>query len=159
MTEVPKLLYIIVVDNEEEEKKDGKLNYSFRYTRSVLQSTLQLMGCKARHAFKISRRVFEVMRKKYFDDASPPSSLEISEFDVLQGDCKKGKGGQLCKEKVENLVVAVQDERSDSGTFELYKRRTTVVVRRGVFLDIVCDALSDYKYVSPSQRADLVLAC
>ncbi|PIA37273.1 hypothetical protein AQUCO_03000103v1 [Aquilegia coerulea] len=159
MSEVPKLLYIIVIDNEEEKKKDGKNNDSFRYTRSMLQSTLQLMGCKARHAFKISRRVFEVMRKKYFGDALPLPRLEISEFDVLQGDCKKEKGGQLCKEKVDNPVVAVEDERSDSGTFELYKRRTTVVVRRGVFLDIVCDALSDYKYVSPSQRADLVLAC
>ena len=43
-----KLLYIVVVDDEEKGKE------SFRYTRPVLQSTLQLMGCKARHAFKVS---------------------------------------------------------------------------------------------------------
>lgn len=46
---VAKLLYIIVVEDDAETEKDT----SFRYTRSVLQSTLQLMGCKARHAFKV----------------------------------------------------------------------------------------------------------
>ena len=45
-----KVLYIVVVDQDEEDK--GK--ESFRYTRPVLQSTLQLMGCKARHAFKVT---------------------------------------------------------------------------------------------------------
>lgn len=49
-----KLLYVVVVDNDTAavsvEKEDSS---SFRYTRSVLQSTLQLMGCKARHAFKV----------------------------------------------------------------------------------------------------------
>lgn len=51
------------------------------------------------------------------------------------------------------------DGKSTSVPFELYKRRTTVVVRRETFLDIVCDALAEYKYVGPNQRADLVLAC
>lgn len=50
MAEVGKILYMVVVD--EGEKKD-KGKESFRYTRPVLQSTLQLMGCKARHAFKV----------------------------------------------------------------------------------------------------------
>lgn len=50
MAEVAKLLYIVVVDEGEKlEKEKG----SFRYTRHVLQSTLQLMGCKPRHAFKV----------------------------------------------------------------------------------------------------------
>ncbi|KAF9600617.1 hypothetical protein IFM89_011200 [Coptis chinensis] len=48
MTETPKVLYIIVIDVDNEENK----NDSFRYTRSVLHSSLQLMGCKARHTFK-----------------------------------------------------------------------------------------------------------
>lgn len=52
---VAKLLYIVVLEDDappaEEEKRGPP---SFRYTRSVLQSTLQLMGCKARHAFKVS---------------------------------------------------------------------------------------------------------
>lgn len=52
MAEVTKLLYIVVVENDEEEKTE-KGKESFRYTRPVLQSTLQLMGCKARHAFKV----------------------------------------------------------------------------------------------------------
>ena len=43
--------------------------------------------------------------------------------------------------------------------FELYKRRTTLIVRRATFLDVVCKALAEYKYVSPNQRADLLLAC
>ena len=42
-----KLLYI-VVDDVSDENGTG-----FRYTRSVLQGTLQFMGCKARHAFKV----------------------------------------------------------------------------------------------------------
>lgn len=50
MAEVGKVLYIVVVD-EDEQREKGK--ESFRYTRPVLQSTLQLMGCKARHAFKV----------------------------------------------------------------------------------------------------------
>lgn len=52
MSEGPKLLYIVVVDNDDGEKGANR-NVSFRYTRPVLQSTLQLMGCKARHAFKV----------------------------------------------------------------------------------------------------------
>jgi hypothetical protein len=41
----PKLLYIAVAD--------GGGRRGFRYTRPVLQSTLHLMGCKPRHAFKV----------------------------------------------------------------------------------------------------------
>lgn len=55
MAEVPKILYIVVVEGDGggdgEERKERA---SFRYTRSLLQSTLQLMGCKARHAFKVN---------------------------------------------------------------------------------------------------------
>lgn len=51
------------------------------------------------------------------------------------------------------------NNQSESIPFELYKRRTTVIVRRGTFLDVVCDALTEYKYMGPNQRADLILAC
>lgn len=54
--EVTKVLYIVVVDAEGEEslkKRKDDAKPSFRYTRSVLQNTLQLMGCKPRHAFKV----------------------------------------------------------------------------------------------------------
>ncbi|KAK8713044.1 hypothetical protein V6N13_148271 [Hibiscus sabdariffa] len=48
MRELTKVLYIVVVDEGEKKEETS----SFRYTRSVLQSTLQLMGCKALYAFK-----------------------------------------------------------------------------------------------------------
>lgn len=118
MGEMPKLLYLVVMDNNKD---------SFRYTRSVLQSTLQLMGCKARHAFKIAQTVFEVMRREY------------SDFNLHHDN--------------------EYDETTNTKTFELYKRRTTVVVSRHLFLDVVCKALSDYKYLSPTQKPDLILAC
>ncbi|XP_008776271.1 3-phosphoshikimate 1-carboxyvinyltransferase, chloroplastic-like [Phoenix dactylifera] len=62
MAEVPKLLYIVVVD-EGARGGDEKDSLSFRYTRPVLQSTLQLMGCKARHAFKGDVKFAEVLEK------------------------------------------------------------------------------------------------
>ncbi|CAM0953267.1 unnamed protein product [Alopecurus aequalis] len=43
--------------------------------------------------------------------------------------------------------------------FELYKRRTTMLVPRGLFLHLVCQALALYKYLAPNQRNDLNLAC
>ncbi|KAF3503768.1 hypothetical protein F2Q69_00044299 [Brassica cretica] len=71
MTETTKVMYIVVVDGDVdittvilEEDGSGNWKDSFRYTRPVLQSTLQLMGCKARHAFKISRRAFELIRSE-----------------------------------------------------------------------------------------------
>lgn len=45
-----KVLYIVVVDGDDQSEKRKE---SFRYTRPVLQSSLQLMGCKPRHAFKV----------------------------------------------------------------------------------------------------------
>ncbi|KAI3412270.1 uncharacterized protein J3R85_017518 [Psidium guajava] len=141
MAEVAKILYIVVVD-EGEKREKGK--ESFRYTRPVLQSTLQLMGCKARHAFKISQRVFELMRNEASVDAFFPEGMEVpSNFDAPKG--------HTCK--------ASSHKHSSSGAFELYKRRRSVVVRRETFLDIVCSSLSEYKYVGANQRADLVLAC
>ena len=52
-----------------------------------------------------------------------------------------------------------KDNENDNKPFQLYKRRTTVIVKRDKFLDVVCDALAEYKYVGPNKRADLVLAC
>ncbi|XP_026403187.1 P-loop NTPase domain-containing protein LPA1 homolog 1-like [Papaver somniferum] len=163
MAEVPKLLYIVVLDDNEdtknnnkkknEKEKDGKTtDNSFRYTRSVLQSTLQLMGCKARHAFKISRRVFEVIRKSSLV-TTPPAGSEASGIDNKENNnVEVGEGDNASHTVMENEDIA-------SKPFELYKRQTTIVIRREAFLDVVCDALSVYKYVGANQRADLVLAC
>ncbi|XP_068640578.1 P-loop NTPase domain-containing protein LPA1 homolog 2-like [Aristolochia californica] len=149
MAEPPKLLYIVVVDQNAGEEEQ---NVSFRYTRPVLQSTLQLMGCKARHAFKISRRVFEVMRIEFSGNMLPPSLEETFGSDTLELQCNR--------KKMEDVIYSVQEKDEQSIVpFELYKRRTTVVVKRDTFLDVVCDALSVYKYFGPNQRADLILAC
>ncbi|RWR83484.1 P-loop NTPase domain-containing protein LPA1 1 [Cinnamomum micranthum f. kanehirae] len=163
MAEGPKLLYIVVVDNDDGDNKDGKGNVSFRYTRPVLQSTLQLMGCKARHAFKISRRVFELMRSECLGDALPLVEVETSKLDFFVRNFENGNGcymsGSSGQDALNEHLVLEKDNKSNSIPFESYKRRTTVIVRRETFLDVVCDSLSEYKYVGPNQRADLLLAC
>ncbi|KAL8263012.1 hypothetical protein R6Q59_024361 [Mikania micrantha] len=156
MTEVGKLLYIVV---EEDEETKGNEESSFRYTRPVLQSSLQLMGCKARHAFKISQRVFEIMRKKCSDDS-------LANVGVIQWGNDFFKVHPL---KENSCDIDNQSDKSngsnhmipekDGKPFDLYKKRTTIVVKRKIFVDVVCDALSEYKYVGPNQRADFVLAC
>ncbi|KAK7324917.1 hypothetical protein VNO77_28863 [Canavalia gladiata] len=159
MAEVGKILYMVVVD--EGEKKD-KGKESFRYTRPVLQSTLQLMGCKARHAFKISQRVFELTRSGGSNDALQHEGMVLSGLDASKGNVKKDcheAASSLGKTDLDNHLLSGKDVKSNSVPFELYKRRTTVFIRRETFLDIVCDALSEYKYVGPNQRADLMLAC
>ncbi|CAH2065384.1 unnamed protein product [Thlaspi arvense] len=152
MAEATKVLYLVVVDDEVKAAaiRDGNGEDSFRYTRPVLQSTLQLMGCKARHAFKISRRVYELIRSEGSCKSSPEPGKE-PEF------AKRG-GGSSCVEKA-NCLVADDVDKDKSKPFEMYKRRTTVVVSRQIFLDVVCDCLAEYKYVGRDQRADLILAC
>ncbi|KAE8037797.1 hypothetical protein FH972_010356 [Carpinus fangiana] len=159
MAEVAKVLYIVVED-EEDKREKGK--ESFRYTRPVLQSTLQLMGCKARHAFKISQRVFGLIRSENPSDALSPEVMSTSRLDASVGLEKVDgcpTGGCSGKTEAGNPMAAVKEDRSKSVPFELYKRRTTILVRRKTFLDVVCDALAEYKYVGPNQRQDLVLAC
>ncbi|XP_047083014.1 P-loop NTPase domain-containing protein LPA1-like [Lolium rigidum] len=134
----PKLLYIAVAD--------GGGRRAFRYTRPVLQSTLQLMGCKARHAFKISKRVFSMMKSEF---------LEASKSDRAD----KEENPPNVGEDPEMLNPEIQDESSSSMPFELYKTQTTILVSREKFLNVACDALSSYKYVGPNQKADLLLAC
>ncbi|PKA45908.1 2-phosphoglycerate kinase [Apostasia shenzhenica] len=152
MADFPKILYIVVADDGE--KIDGKEVGTFRYTRPVLQSTLQLMGCKARHAFKISRRVFEVMRSKCSNDSFTSFGANVPFIDISARISEKEKVNGVPNHNF------IQDNMERSSVlFELYKRQTTVVVPRETFLTVVCDALSAYKYVSPNQRTDLLLAC
>ncbi|XP_073142259.1 P-loop NTPase domain-containing protein LPA1 homolog 2-like isoform X2 [Henckelia pumila] len=61
--------------------------------------------------------------------------------------------------KANSDQLALEEDNGKREPFELYKRRTTVVVRRSFFLNVVCGALSEYKYVGLNQRADLILAC
>lgn len=111
---------------------------------------------------QISQRVFELIRSENPSDALSLEVMSTSRWDASVG-LEKVDGcptsGCLGKTEAGNPLVAVKDDRSKSVPFELYKRRTTIVVRRKFFLDVVCDALAEYKYVGPNQRQDLVLAC
>ncbi|XP_071734888.1 P-loop NTPase domain-containing protein LPA1 homolog 2-like [Rutidosis leptorrhynchoides] len=149
--EVAKLLYIVVEDEE---------GMSFRYTRHVLQSTLQLMGCKARHAFKISQRVFEIMRTECVGDTLAAAMGEIkTAIDFNHHPGKENSKEIGTSNNTTKVLKNDDDVKIRSIPFESYKKRTTVIVKRRRFIDVVCDALAAYKYVGPNQRADLVLAC
>ncbi|MFS8011736.1 putative P-loop containing nucleoside triphosphate hydrolase [Helianthus anomalus] len=148
--EVGKLLYIVVEDDDVNENEE---ELCFRYTRHVLQSTLQLMGCKARHAFKISQRVFEIMRTECLGDTLAAMGVIKTGKDFLKVHTGSKEGGRS------NNTLLKDDDKLSSIPFECYKKLTTVVVKRRRFVDVVCDALAEYKYVGPNQRADLVLAC
>lgn len=39
------------------------------------------------------------------------------------------------------------------------KKRSTTTISRDKFLTVVCDALKQYQYLGPKQRADLMVAC
>lgn len=103
------------------------------------------------------------MRSECLGDALPLVEEETSKLGVLDGNSDKGNGcymsGSSGQEALIEHLVLGKDNKNNSIPFELYKRRTTVIVRRETFLDVVCDSLSQYKYVGPNQRADLVLAC
>jgi hypothetical protein len=113
-------------------------------------------------SFQISKRVFEVMRNEFSNEVSLSKEVEIRVVDASKENSERedglSSGGSLGKIEVSNRLVSEED-RNKSIPFELYKRRTTVVVRRESFLNVVCDALTEYKYVGPNQREDLVLAC
>ncbi|XVE79799.1 hypothetical protein DITRI_Ditri14bG0084900 [Diplodiscus trichospermus] len=160
MGELAKVLYIVVVD--EGEKRDKETSSS-RYTRPVLQSTLQLMGCKARHAFKISQRVFELIRSEPSYNSLLQERSEALNSDDLKGNSEKEDvrptNADFCRAEAGSRFVSEKDDGNKIIPFELYKRLTSIVVKRETFLDFVCDALAKYKYVGPNQRADLVLAC
>lgn len=69
-------------------------------------------------------------------------------------------GQSLCIDQEEVMNPSQRNtETASKIPFELYKRLTTVVVMRDTFLKVICDALAEYKYVGPNQRADLMLAC
>ncbi|XP_077253452.1 P-loop NTPase domain-containing protein LPA1 homolog 1-like [Tasmannia lanceolata] len=163
-----KLCYVFVVDDKESEvefvrdsSSDPQSNASFCYTRPVLQSVLQLVGCKVHHAFKISRRVFDILESENlqpavnFEDKEIPNS-HIGMFSMRQKyfeDVKKSK-----VQPFENIEEGISTEQNDK-SFDLYKKETTVTVKRGRFLNAICGSLEEYHYVGPSQRSDIILAC
>lgn len=112
---------------------------------------------------QISQRVFELMKSECVGDASISAGLLISGLDALKmcppGENRHGTKRFSEKPSKGNHLVLEIDNKSKSQPFESYKKRTTIVVKRKTFLDVVCEALAEYKYVGPNQRADLVLAC
>ncbi|KAG0571445.1 hypothetical protein KC19_VG011600 [Ceratodon purpureus] len=143
LLEGSKILYILVQDDPEPEAKEGEQRSCHRYTRPLLTSTLQLMGCKPRHAIKISDRVFEVIRSEM-----PPSKRKRDRFLGLAPLADIG---------------AKEPKGYDSNGFKVnpkpQKKRSTVTVSRVKFLNVVCDALAQYQYLGPKQRTDLMVAC
>ncbi|KAL7170193.1 hypothetical protein ACSBR2_035116 [Camellia fascicularis] len=168
MDQVPRLVYIVVFDNGENKNKKKKSErtptaHYFRYTPPILQTTLKLMGCKARHAFKISRRVFEVMMRDIPGNAWPDIGMEVSCLDDVCGHNEKengcSTGSWFGEEEADSDLVLEKDDKCSTKPFEFCKRRMSVAVERETFLDVVCGVLAEYKYVGPTQRADFILAC
>ncbi|CAK9855505.1 unnamed protein product [Sphagnum jensenii] len=151
MGEEKKLLYILVEDEEWEEELgqngDNKMQ-THRYTRPMLQSTLQLMGCKPRHAFKISDNVFEAVHMEL-----PPKKGKHHQFDV-----SSSTGPVPLAE-----IPKSREKLYDTNGFKVHpkprKKRLTATISREKFLDVVCHALAQYQYLGPKQRTDLMVAC
>lgn len=100
-----------------------------------------------------------MMRRDCSLEKLVPEFAEVSKQDAKvypQRETEQSLDPCLDKEDADHLLPV---QESKSKPFELYKRRTTMVVGRKKFLDVVCEALSEYKYVGSNQRADLVLAC
>lgn len=74
-------------------------------------------------------------------------------------ECVKSWDVRFAETEVWNHLNSSKDGDNKNIPFEIYKRRTTLFVKRETFLEVVCKALTEYKYVSPNQRADLLLAC
>ena len=115
-------------------------------------------------SYQISQRVFELTRNGSSIDGLQPEAMVLSGLHAPKGNVVNKDGhaaAAICLDKTDlgNHLLLGKDCQSKSIPFELYKRRTTAFVRRETFLDIVCDALAEYKYVGPNQRADFVLAC
>ncbi|CAK9206139.1 unnamed protein product [Sphagnum troendelagicum] len=147
MVEEKKLLYILVEDEEGELGQNGAGGKaaSHRYTRPMLQSTLQFMGCRPRHAFKISDNVFELVRNEL------PPKKQKHQFDQSIG---------LVPLATE---VPKREKLYDTHGFKVQpkplKKRSTAIISREKFLDVVCDALAQYRYLGLKQRSDLMVAC
>ncbi|VAH81588.1 unnamed protein product [Triticum turgidum subsp. durum] len=97
---------------------------------------------------QISKKVFSVMRSEFLDASKSDRAIKEENAPSL------GIG-----EDANMVNTEIPDASSSSMPFELYMTQTTILISREKFLNIVCDALSSYKYVGPNQKADLLLAC
>ncbi|CAK9190304.1 unnamed protein product [Sphagnum troendelagicum] len=151
MADKQKLLYVLVEDDDAHVGlNDGEKPTYHRYTRPLLQSTLQLMGCKPRHALKISAQAFEDLRSEL-----PPKKSKRLQFDRHIGLAPLAEIPEIPKREVK----ASYDANGFRVNPKPVKKRSTVTVSREKFLNVVCKALAQYQYLGPKQRADLMVAC
>ncbi|CAI5495319.1 unnamed protein product [Closterium sp. Naga37s-1] len=208
-----KLLYILVEDDEEEQEAEeeragrskpaaaddgsGKAarrpappptRAAVRYTKSVLSSTLQLMGCKSRHAVKISERVFQMLLQQVTSRRVSGHRTDVPHRSRM---ANGSDGSQRLARPIREESGAVlatgsashdnhnfrdnngrdnngcdNNERTDSRAAAGGSsaggdtvRGVSVSLKRSTFLDVVCRALAEYRYLSADQRSDLALAC
>jgi hypothetical protein len=151
MADKRKLLYVLVEDDDAHVGlNDGEKPTYHRYTRPLLQSTLQLMGCKPRHALKISAQAFDDLRSEL-----PPKKSRRLQFDRQIGLAPLAEIPEIPKREVK----ASYDANGFRVNPKPLKKRSTVTVSREKFLNVVCKALAQYQYLGPKQRADLMVAC
>lgn len=93
--------------------------------------------------------------EKLVSECIEVSPLEAKVHPQRESECRVN----FCLDKQDGAHLFQEKDKKERRPFELYKLRTTLVVRRKVFVDVVCRALSEYKYMGPNQRADLVLSC
>ncbi|CAI5990896.1 unnamed protein product [Closterium sp. NIES-65] len=190
-----KLLYVLVEDDDGEQQRAGSSSKlaaeaggkgaraAVRYTKSVLSSTLQLMGCKSRHAVKISERVFQMLLQQVTSRRVSGHRTDVAHrsrmangFDGTQRLARPNRedsgavlatsashdnhscrdnNGRDNNERTENRAAAGGSSAGGGDTV----RGVSVSLKRSTFLDVVCRALAEYRYLSADQRSDLALAC
>lgn len=101
------------------------------------------------------------MRNEFHATASHLTERETSKSNTLGGlfDRTDSIDTDGCLDDHDDSLTLENSQINNSVQFDLYKRLTTVFVCRENFLNVVHQALSQYKYVGPKQRNDLTLAC
>ena len=116
-------------------------------------------------ADQISKRVFEVLvqdknestltdfkegefsRRDYF-------SRHLSDSDI---DNARDYSPEEIKKTAEENEIQLKEITKK--LYDVKKRRCTLVLNRAYFMNVVCDAMSQYRYFGPNQRLDFALAC
>ncbi|PWA52780.1 P-loop containing nucleoside triphosphate hydrolase [Artemisia annua] len=113
---------------------------------------------------QISQRVIKILRKKCLED-SMDDDIGVIQWgkDLLRVHPVKENSVDIDnrsdKLNGSDHVASEKDGTQKSKPYEVYKRCTTIVMKRRRFTDVVCEVLSEYKYIGPNLRADFVLAC
>lgn len=109
---------------------------------------------------KISRRVFDLLENEHKNSTLEASVKEnaATTARVLSRESEN----YFRNVKESNIEISEDVDgvfSSKNQLFDLYKRNAMAIVKREKFLDVICDSLTQYHYVGPSQRSDILLAC